>query len=293
MAEVHTGLLPALPEVAQGGTYRLVDETAPAASDSPLVYRLTEVERSGRTLEYGPFEVAVDWSHAAVETTESFSSRSHPLVAAPAIERIATEGRIRKPHALKLGVREAGIYELSAAAIASGLGETLESVRSMIRTGQVRITNLGTPIAWEAGEAAHGVRFFGVPPESVYGRTSTGSGRARPGRSWRASRRLSRAGLAGSDVHRHPARRENLFAGLTTALSTEADYWYWEMVASGDPKLGSKTAPSTSPAWRAQAALVVNLIAPARSVSRASTALLCRSTDSPWAPPVGGHRRHR
>ncbi|NLH11277.1 MAG: hypothetical protein GX464_08070, partial [Holophagae bacterium] len=262
--EVHTGLLPALPEVAQGGTYRLVDETAPAASDSPLVYRLTEVERSGRTLEYGPFEVAVDWSHAAVETTESFSSRSHPLVAAPAIERIATEGRIRKPQALKLGVREAGIYELSAAAIASGLGETLESVRSMIRTGQVRITNLGTPIAWEAGEAAHGVRFFGVPPESVYTAENI---------YWLWPRQAGTVMESFDGGSPEPASQDqtytdtlhvekNLFAGLTTALSTEADYWYWEMVASGDPKLGSKTVTFDVPgvaSSRSAATLVVNL----------------------------------
>ena len=68
---VNPNFLPALPNSPQGGVYRLADPGAQYGE--PVVYRLEEVDASGRTMSYGPFTVdfaAATWQERTEDLNE-------------------------------------------------------------------------------------------------------------------------------------------------------------------------------------------------------------------------------
>ncbi len=272
---VSSELVPALLQSPEGGTYRLVDPSAKPGET--YTYRLVEVETSGRERSYGPYRVTVAEAAGAVGLAEAagelaatgYSRKARrtwgqgaPGVPAdePGRRKGQAEARALRAKAavaaapgaqpaVKITVRETGLYYVSAAEIAPLLGVAENGLRPQIRNGMLSLSCQGKAVRYLPAEGGTGLYFFGQP---VAGSIYTDSNVY-----WlRHERGLLMATVGGSgaaadaapgtfrdtvhaEVNRYPA------TGLFT--DPEADFWLWDYVVAGDRALGSPTFRLAAP----------------------------------------------
>lgn len=253
---VNQEILPGLVNAPQGGTYRLLDRGAQGAE---LTYVVMEVETTGsrtRPVFYGPYTVQPDaegFSSSTRVRGRQQESIPHGM-AVREMRRLAEHQRtgLRRKRRerrggasrLKIAIDEDGLYELRVDELASGLGVSEATVRRMLQSGRVQLTQQGRPVAWTSAADRSALRFWGQELDSIYSREnvywlSLGRGlRMRQSRT-RAERRASEAA-----AFYHTVRaEEDRFPATTVASDPESDYWHWAFISAGNVVSGRHTFP--------------------------------------------------
>ncbi len=256
---VHPELVPAL-DVPQGGLYRVRDERS---GPSRRRYWIAEIQRQGVEQLYGPF--GVDVTAAGATSSEPWAGpfEARPLRPSGALLERLRDRELEKARvasasaetaetaekdivggrvvALKLRVREPGLYHLGAAEIAAGLGQSEADVQRYLRAGAVSLTRGGEAVAWrfEGG----GLRFVGWPLGSSHTETRHEldnvyrlelGGRGTPIETTGAGSPPGAVG--GSDHSEH--FEEDVFAATFVARDPDLDFWHWRGLFAGHPTAG-------------------------------------------------------
>ncbi len=246
--DVAGRLLAAAREAPQGALYRVAD---PGASfREPQTYMLQEIETRGRSRWYGPFSVTPDAAAALPGAAEGFARRPRAPNAAvrttdPAPAEISFRGGgppAGPATALKLRVREAGVYSVPAASIASAFLVSEDVVRSWIVKRRLRLTGRGGKTVWFPAPGFNAVLFYGEDSKSLFTaenvywlspdgpqpepqRAAGGSPAADPGRTFQAA------------LHAEQDR----FPAIVIAPDPASDYWFWETLVAGDATFGTRS----------------------------------------------------
>ena len=258
---LHDGLITGQSTAGEGGHYRFVDPTA--VPGQPGTYRLTEIEINGGRRELGQYPViplappdtaqARQAAHPAAPLAPGQAAYT-PRPPTPAeIERVQarqTEREVAANFGLRaqaaaptpsaaapanraaIAVRETGLYQVSASALAPALGWPEGKVKGLIQAGQLRLTHQGADIAWQTTAKNEGLRFYGEASRSIYDPESiyiVGQGAG----TRMASVKLAPTGEPGPTSHPSQLRLEdNRFAATQPVTDPEADYWFWGMFNS-------------------------------------------------------------
>ena len=255
---LHDGLITGQNPAGEGGHYRFVDPTA--VHGQPATYRLAEVEINGARRELGQYPVApLAQSDAAQARQEAhpaaplapgqadFTPRpltqeeTGRLQARRAERELAGDWGQRGPglgaansaagptNRVAIAVRETGLYQVSASALAQALDWPEGKVKGLIQAGQLRLTHQGADIAWQAAAKDQGLRFYGEASRSIYDSENVyvvGQGAG----ARMASVKLATTGQPGPTSHpSHLRLEENRFAATMRLTDPEEDYWFWGM----------------------------------------------------------------
>ncbi len=245
-------LVPALLDAPQGGLYRVVDF---GARGDRLTYALLEVESGVSATArrfHGPYEVRVDETGTSrVPRSRGAREEAFPYsVAGSELERLsravpdknALHRRLGTGRAtsLAIDVRERGLYSLSTAEIAAGLGKPEATIRRWLSTGRIRLSNRGRSVAWTRSSDGSGLLFWGEALDSIYSNENVYWLESRPGPQMEtAPGREPRPGAPSNswffdDVH----AEEDLFPATLVSNDPESDYWYWTYISAGHPVWG-------------------------------------------------------
>ena len=208
-----------------GGLYELADPAARPGRRG--TYRMEELELSGGTLPLGVHQVTF-----ADEPDVAKAARAETM-AAQALRTAAPKASAKAQGpspVLKVFVRREGLYGVSFAALAEGLGRTEEDVRALAAAGQLRIEAQGAPVPAIVDDGRGRIAFFGQGIRGRYVRDnayliSAESGRTMP--------RRAPGAAAGQTVLSATVRFEedrNVFDSPTVPLE---DYFYWDYVVAG------------------------------------------------------------
>jgi hypothetical protein len=255
---VSQSLVPAGFDSPQGATYRVLDRSA--APSEPQTYALIEVETDGHERFFGPYRVAPDSAGQATPVAAAWERSVKPVEAhaeaaaapaspfAPGARLAANASSASSASALKLFVRERGVYAVSAPEIAARLGLVQTQVSRWIRSGRVELTSRGQAVAWRSGADGAQLVFVGEPANDVYAPENVYW--LRPGRAGLAmDTRLSPApapdpgGSFGETLH----VEQQKLAAVSIATDPASDYWFWAALIAGDPSLGTQSFALDAP----------------------------------------------
>ena len=243
--KVNRELLPALPDAPQGSCYRFVDEGADPASLQ--TYLLSEVAIGGETRAHGPFRVTVD-GEAGTEPETGYARTTRDLPAVARTAKAAAPTQRVRGEAVKIGVREMGLYFVSADQISAILGFDGEKIEKKIERGRLSLTNQGREVAWAPAEGNAGILFYGEAVDSLYTRENVY--RLTRGRGLRMESLPGgtsvppAAGLRFTDV---TSAEEDLLAATVVATDPESDYWFWNYLNAGGAEDGQRTFTLPAP----------------------------------------------
>ena len=256
--QVNDQLLLGLIDAPQGGRYRLIDENAP--QNDWLFYRVLEVEAGGTEILYGPFRTRPDHRLAMdkgpMETkferrvrrgtkaarqrlSESRETRRTWKQLKRRMRRNKREAhRLQKP-AVKLAIRERGLYFVSAAELATELETPLESIQRRIRSRRLALEHLARPVAWLPAPDASGIYFYGEPIDSIYTRENIYWLRLARGIVMKAVRDAAAPATSGGGSFPSSVDiEEDVFAATIASSDPDKDFWCWSYVSGGHPSFG-------------------------------------------------------
>jgi len=202
---LHDGLITGQNPAGEGGIYRFLDPTT--VPGVPVTYRLTEVETNGNRRELGQFPV----TPLSAPTTARATPADHPARSlapgqaeftprplTPAENERLQARRAERADAdpwgqrglglgvvnsvgppanrAAIGVRETGLYQVSTSALALALDWPEGKVKGLLQAGQLRLTNQGADIAWQAAAKDQGLLFYGEASRSIYDPENVRSG---------------------------------------------------------------------------------------------------------------------
>lgn len=265
---LHEGLITGQNPAGEGGSYRFVDATA--MPGLPATYRLTEVETNGNRREVGQYSLTPvatsDQGLAARESSANLNpgqAEYSPRKLTPAeAERVEARQAERQlagdwgsralasgpsnsgsspANRAAIGVRETGLYQVGNSALAQALGWPEGKVKGLIQAGQLRLTNQGAEIAWQAADKDQGILFYGEASRSIYDPVNVYV--VRQGAGTRMAKTQVRAqGPQGADSFMATvSAEENRFAGTGMAKDPEEDYWFWSSLMNGGAACGTGT----------------------------------------------------
>ena len=247
--QLNNNLLPGLLHSTQGGIYRFID---PGVSPNSL-YKLEEIEASGRRRTYGPFDVKTGMK-TYDRILEPIRSKYHRTArpASPEKIRRIQDMRLSKETnqsiirnqtgtAIKIGVIQNGIYYLDASDIANLMGISQQEVVSMTNDHQLNLTCGGNDIPWHKDTNASGIYFYGEMVESLYSTENI----------YWLKQEQGKIMEPGAFIKTLPSPFKNTFTETihieqdkspATGLfnDPDADYWLWESIISSHPELGTK-----------------------------------------------------
>jgi len=259
--KVGDGLLPGLLHSSQGGRYRLVDsDVEPGETYN---YKLVEVEVGGGQRHYGPCRVRLDeeatgsprgeWAKRDQEREARHYRRVAHGVSVPSVPRTsganrpADASRVRRRRrgarsAVKIGVRERGLYYLDARDVAPLLGIPTRSVENLMRVGRFSLSCQGRSVAYLPAEGGAGIYFYGQGIDSIY--TEENVYWLELGRGVQ----MTQAGESGAT----PAGGFETFSDTVHAEQNrcpatglfhdpEADFWLWAYLISGTPGMDKES----------------------------------------------------
>ena len=164
----------------QGGAYTYRD--ADVIAGKTYRYRLIEVEAKGNQRLNGPYEVNLDVEAEPAAQAALLSSAPYTVTAKqPALsvepqqqtkDRVmtSTAASAGMPDGMRIGIRESGLYYLSAAQIAASLNITEAEVSSHIGQQYLSLRNRGNEMAWLPAENGAGLYFYAEAIDSIYTR---------------------------------------------------------------------------------------------------------------------------
>ena len=198
-------------------TYAVVDPAAVA--DGFGRYRIEEATLAGETNDLGTFEVAFASPPPAAASVRPVKA-AFPKSASPA-------------DALKVLVREEGLYAVALESIAAGLGIGLADAQALAADGQLRLTCQGRPVPTIHDAARGRMVFLGRPSTNWYAHDNAyliqgGAGAAMP--------RRAPGAVAGATTLPTQVRFEQEIFPFNGAVERPADFYYWNFViASANP----------------------------------------------------------
>ncbi|TDI38813.1 MAG: DUF11 domain-containing protein [Acidobacteria bacterium] len=243
---VNTELVQGLMQ-PQGGTYKLTD---PGASlGSRLTYALAEIETNGGVRVHGPYEVPLGTVGAADAELSSNGKGRARVPKAKILKRLAKHRAEKKLHgskkssfasAIRVHVKESGLYFVDAAKIAEVFDFGLDLSKRLIRKNRLSLENLGHRVAWTPAPFNTGLYFYGEAIDDVY--ASENIYTLRIGRGL-TMEKMNAGGVGASGGQSFLAtthREENKFGGVSVPHEPGADYWYWQFVTSDDETYGTR-----------------------------------------------------
>lgn len=259
--KVRDDLLPAVLTSPAGGRYRLVDRGAQLGR--AYWYAVEEVEAWGNRNWYGPYEVmalgtsrgvkSVAGGGLKVEEDYEREARGISPEKQARLQAVTARRSVRQAPSLanevKVIVKSSGVYAVEASALAPLLGLSLEQVKELIRTYELRLVYRGELVRYVATASGNRMYFYGESVDSVY--TDENVYWIRAGKSeppeilwgkrptaapWNRAYRENRT--VESDDVAVPA----LF------YQDDADYWLWTYLIAGHPTFGAKTVDVASEA---------------------------------------------
>jgi len=234
--QIHDGLLPGLLGSPQGGIYDLRDDGAQPGQ--PHRYLIIETDIQGIESEHGPFDVVPELEGESLLTEAArYGREPHETSSYGLVQKSLEAGKQSPgpPVALYFGVQRTGLYAVSAAEIAAGLGVDESEVRAWILAGELQLTEGGESVAWVGGVDGSELSFVGLERESLYSterfyRLSVADGLTMAARS--VGPGAVTEGLVFTDTAH---LEENLTPGFLVAKDPNDDYWYWKLAtASSD-----------------------------------------------------------
>jgi len=215
-------LLPAAFQ-ADGAAYELADPAAHAGGAG--TYRLAEVELSGAELDLGTHAVAFGPPSAAAKAARAAARAPKAATVKLAAPKLAGPSGV-----LKASFRQEGIYGVSLAAIAAGMGLALEDAQALAAAGRLAFSQEGAAVPTIYDAARDRLLFHGRPTDDWYARDAAvliqvGSGLAMP--------RREPAAAGGAGVFPATVRFEEDRYPFDGATTKPADFYYWDYVISG------------------------------------------------------------
>jgi MYXO-CTERM domain-containing protein len=171
--ELHEGVLPALPDAAQGAVYRLHASGLRTATIRIVEHEagapgLTVYEGTPRTTAGAATLTDSNYSVVANATTGPADMASD-AAPSPAARRKAAGDEPTGVFAL---AAEEGLMRVTFAEIAEALRLPVETVATSVAAGSLSITSYGTPVAWTQVDGAEdAIAFTARRRTSVYGGT--------------------------------------------------------------------------------------------------------------------------
>lgn len=267
---LHEGLIRGQNPAGEGGSYRFLDPTA--VPGVPVTYRLTEVETNGNRRELGQFPVTpLDQPEAAQAgqvahkikplapgqaefTPRPFTPAENERLQARRAER---EGADRwGQRGLGLGVvnsaappanraaiavRETGLYQVSTSVLALALDWPEGKVKGLIQAGQLRLTNQGSDVAWQAAAKDQGLLFYGEASRSIYDPENVYVVQQGAGTRMAKTQVLAKGAPGAAGFPATVTAEENRFAGTLMAKDPEEDFWFWSSFMNGGAACGTGT----------------------------------------------------
>lgn len=259
---VNSALIPALIESPYENEYYAVDRGA--APGKPLTYLLEEVESQGGTRTYGPYSVTAKEEWQSISPARLLSGSSpygrsakKDLTEQPT-RKTATKtqsGKAGKQHTdssarlgkgetrnINIGIRKPGLYRLDAADIAEASGLPLQKVGALLTTNRFSLSNGGKPVGILPAGDGSALYFYGEDIESIYtdlNMYTLSQGRATLMPTIYPS--PTNAGEAGPAFIDYQHIEKDVISAQAWFDDTEGDFWVWDYMVAGDPRLQTKT----------------------------------------------------
>lgn len=249
---VREEMIPALYGSPQGGSYRVVDaEASPYAKNR---YLLVEAQMWGLEHFYGPYEVQVGprpepAEKAAMPLVDGYHAVPHQPSRSDLARLVAHRDLLLQQKArttpavdaLKLIVRQDGIYMLSTDTLATWLGIDAKEARRLITTRRLSLQNQGSEIAWQALDRSRGILFYGEAPHSLFTLDNIYYLRLERGQRMRTIRGREQRPVTGLSFAESLHFEENLSPVTAAPLDEGADFWMWKGLIANHPTLGQQT----------------------------------------------------
>ncbi len=250
---VNGKIVPAAVESPAGSTYAVADKKAPVSG--PTTYRLREVEMTGGGNLYGPYTVMPTTLPAKTELARQlgagsgFARVSRPAGTAGADAATALRAPVAASPAnsLCIEVTGPGLYTISAAEVASGLGMDVATARSMIAGGKLALTNKGNPVAMMTASEGSALYFYGQALDTLYTSTNVYWLKAGKATKMASAKAVAPSGSIRTTFVDKAHFERDLLALVSLFSDPESDFWLWDYVVAGDASYGSKSFTITAP----------------------------------------------
>lgn len=244
-APVNKALLPGLLVHPQGGSYRVLDGSAPKSGT--VTYKLVERDVRGEAREHGPYTVPVlqdaapdpgptGFTRAAAEVQQADLARLAVLKK----EKAAAEAvkAARTGPALKITTRERGLYFVTVDEIAKLMNLDQVTASGLIVKGRFALTRGGAAVPYLASES--GLTFLAPASDSVYSADvvtwlAPGDG------TLLGTLPVTTGGAVPATFPETVHREVNQWALPAVFSDPEGDFWCWDYVFAGSPTLGTKS----------------------------------------------------
>ena len=222
-------LLPAA-FLAAGAVYELADPAARAGGGG--TYRLAEVELTGAELDLGTHAVTFGPPPPAAKAARLEARAPKAAAARLTVPKLAGPSGV-----LKATFRQEGIYAVSMAAIAAGLGLAPEEAQALAAAGQLAFSQAGAAVPTLSDATRDRMLFHGRPTDDWYARDAAvfieiGAGLAMP--------RREPAAATGAGAFPATVRFEEDRYPFDSATTKPADFYYWDYVISGTSATATK-----------------------------------------------------
>lgn len=260
---ITRGLLPGMITDPRGGIYSLIDRDAIPGETHR--YKLVEVERDGRQIVYGPFEVSAETRNSAgsysavikpVEahgngTPSQYSDYSRRPKRLSAVQESLSQMRKTavksastlhknantavKGSRIKIPIAEDGLYYMDATVISAITGFSQSIVTNMIGKSQIALSNRSYPVAYHPAQGYRGIYFYATGIDSAYTRDNVywldiGTGIV-PGTAMNSERSTPPVSSNPDGTFTESLHIEqDIIPNMSQTNNPAADYWNWDLI---------------------------------------------------------------
>lgn len=233
---VNTAPLTALLASPQGGTYRLVDDGAPAGASE---YWLEAHDSDGQNTTYGPYTVRFD------EELPGDLKGGYVVAVHPASQRhldYQPPARTPRPFGTLRGevptvvieTSERGLYRVGRAQLQNLFGLSAAQVDQYLVGGRFDLDRAGEKVSWTAAPGLSGLDFFAPGFENAYTATDVFRLRVAPGQQMKKVEGKNLPTEWSNVSFRDQTRAEqNLRPVVLLPLDPEGDIFFWDFVRPG------------------------------------------------------------
>ncbi len=232
---VPVGDYVASPGEPLGATYRVAD---PGASTSGMLeYALVEVEPRGGSRTYGPFQVFAQNAGRSAGTALGATARPRTGIHLDRQQARRVEARrpLENPNevgtALKMTVLGGGVYSVSAATIADGLGIPLDRAEDWIAQGLFRLRRDLRVVDWWSNDGTS-IQFYAPEANSLYTANVDVYLEQLSGRTARAQLLQPVAPVDGSTFLANVRQEDDVFGATAAARSATEEFWFWRVLGT-------------------------------------------------------------
>jgi uncharacterized repeat protein (TIGR01451 family) len=193
----------------------------------------------------------------------SMISAVRALSAKSLLQQVAATARkqSRRGGWVEVVTRESGLHHLTAEQIAGPAGLPAATVRGLISSRQLAVTQRGLPVRYLPDAGGAGIYFHAEPVASRYTAENVYQIGLGAGQTMEAIRADGRASLAPSfqeTVH----REQDVFAATAAILDPNDDFWFWSWAFAGYEGMDTMTAavPARGVAGAGTASLSVHVV---------------------------------